>query len=108
MSRIPIICLVFFVTALFFSCNTDHYKPLDHKWRMITEEATLELNPDSSFVFMQHNALSSGKWKLEDNGKTIVFKQKGKGEKRMEVKQVSTTQLILSDNGDEQDYIKAD
>ena len=108
MSRKLLISLVLLLLMVMGACSTDHYKPMQHKWRMITEEATLELNSDSTFIFMQHSTLSSGKWKLEDNGNTIVFKQKGKGEKKMEVKQVSGTRLILSDNGDDQDYIKAD
>jgi len=81
---------------------------MQHKWRMITDEATLVLNQDSSFIFSQRNSIYAGTWKLDDNGKTIVFKQKGKTEKRMAVKKVSNEALILSDNGDEQDYVKAD
>jgi len=75
---------------------------------MITDEATLELNTDSSFIFSQRNSISSGTWRLDDSGKTIIFKQKGKNEKKMAVKKVSNESLILSDNGDEQDYVKAD
>jgi len=96
------------VILMFLSCSTNHYKPMQHKWRMITDEATLELNPDSTFIFAQRNSLYSGTWKLDDNGKTIIFKQKGKSEKHMTVMKVSSESLILSDNGDEQDYIKAD
>ena len=105
------ILTVFVVIGLFFlvqSCDTDHYKPMQHKWRMITDEATLVLNQDSSFIFSQRNSIYAGTWKLDDHGKTIIFKQKGKTEKRMAVKKVSNESLILSDNGDEQDYVKAD
>ena len=96
------------VFLLFQSCTSNHYKPMQHKWRMITDEATLELNTDSSFIFSQRNSISSGTWRLDDKGKTIIFKQKGKSEKRMAVKKISDETLILSDNGDEQDYVKAD
>ena len=105
------ILLVFAIVCVLFasqSCSADHYKPMQHKWRMITDEATLVLNPDSSFIFSQRNSIYSGTWKLDDKGKTIIFKQKGKTEKRMAVKKVSNESLILSDNGDEQDYVKAD
>ncbi len=95
-------------TATLQSCSTDHYKPMQHKWRMITDEATLELNADSTFIFAQRNSLNTGSWKLDDHGKTIIFKQKGKAEKRMSIQKISSESLILSDNGDEQDYVKAD
>ena len=101
------LALLMMLTTL-LSCNSNHYKPMQHKWRMITDEATLELNVDSTFVFAQRNSVNAGTWKLDDNGKTIIFKQKGKSEKRMTVQKISGESLILSDNGDEQDYVKAD
>jgi len=104
---LPMLAIV--PALLFFqACTSNHYKPMQHKWRMITDEATLELSPDSSFIFSQRNSIFAGTWKLDDNGKTIIFKQKGKIEKKMSVKKVSNESLILSDNGDEQDYVKAD
>jgi hypothetical protein len=106
--RILIIIAAIGVFSMLQACNRDHYKPMQHKWRMITDEATLVLNQDSSFIFSQRNSIYSGTWKLDDHGKTIVFKQKGKTEKRMAVKKISDESLILSDNGDEQDYVKAD
>jgi hypothetical protein len=90
------------------SCSTDHYKEIGHKWRIVTDEVTLELHQDSTFILTQRNIPITGSWKLEDHGKSIIFKEKGKSEKKLKIKELSDTKLILSDNGYELDYVRAD
>jgi hypothetical protein len=90
------------------SCGTDHYKQIGHKWRIITDEVTLDMHQDSTFVLTQRNVPITGTWKLDDNDKSVIFKEKGKGAKKLKIKELSDTKLILSDNGYELDYVRAD
>jgi hypothetical protein len=97
-------------TILFIeSCGNDHYKMLEHKWRITTDEVTLELHPDSTFALIQQrNTPITGIWKLDDHSKSIIFKEKGNGEKKMGIVELTNTRLVLSNNGEELDYIRAD
>jgi hypothetical protein len=95
---------------LFQGCRKDYYKKFTHTWAIPTDEVTLYLKPDSSFILNQRNdPARMGTWRLEDNGNFIIFKSsEEKTSKRLKVKEITATKLVLSDNGLEQDYIMSD
>lgn len=104
--RIAFFAICLGCLGLLQACGTDHYKPLEYKWRIPSDEVTLELNADSTFVLSERNTPIKGTWKLSDDNKSIIFKEPGKHEKALQIKLISKTKLTLSDNGLDQEYIR--
>jgi hypothetical protein len=100
--------LIFVIFAVIYGCTKDNNTLIQHRWLITTDEVTLEFHPDSTFTGSERGEAFTGTWKLADNGKSVIFKKKGKSEKKLKIKELSATKLTLSDNGLDQDYVRGD
>ncbi len=102
-----LVCLYVCSLFAFGACQQDPNHIVTKKWKMANsnEEFTLELRADSSYIVIENQKKPQvGKWKLDNDNKTISFQQKD-DVVNMNIETLSEEKFVLNNNGDEMVFI---
>lgn len=92
---------------VFAACQADKGKMLVKNWKLEEDSTVIfEVNPDSTFTYLN----LEGKWDLSADRKWLILKNQtrsGEEAKNIEIKELTSRRMVLSDNGDEIIFVSA-